>query len=368
MKVIKRDGKRECVMLEKITTRVKSLCHREPQLNKLVDPVKVAIKVVDGLYDGVTTVDLDILAAETAAMMAAIHPGYADLAARIAVSNLHKQTDDLFSDVVEKMYRYINPRTGTWGPIVSKEVYTITMNNKKVIDNCIDYDRDYRYDYFGFKTLEKSYLLKLNKQVAERPQHMLMRVALGIHGNDLKSAIETYHLMSDKYLTHATPTLFNAGTPKAQMSSCFLLDVHDDSIEGIYKTLKDCAVISQHAGGIGISMHKIRGAGSYIAGNNGTSSGIVPMLRVYNNTARYVDQGSKRKGSFAIYIEPWHADILEFLDLKKNTGTEEARARDLFYALWIPDLFMKRVREGGQWSLMCPDECKGLYELHGEEF
>ena len=368
MEVIKRDGRRERIVLEKITNRIDALWRMEPRLNQLVDPVKVAIKVVEGLYDGVTTVDLDTLAAETSAMMAPIHPDYARLAARIAVSNLHKETDTPFSDVIYKLYHYINPETSLWAPLVSEEVYTITKNNQELINDWIDYSKDYEYDYFGFKTLEKSYLLKLKDHVAERPQHMLMRVALGIHGGDLESAKRTYDLMSEKYFTHATPTLFNAGTPKPQMSSCFLLDMHDDSIEGIYKTLIDCAKISQHAGGIGLTTHKIRAAGSYIAGNNGTSGGLVPMLRVYNNTARYVDQGSKRKGSFAVYIEPWHADIFEFLDLKKNTGAEEHRARDLFYALWIPDLFMKRVKEGGMWSLMCPNECKGLYDVHGNEF
>lgn len=367
MEVIKRDGRRERIMLEKITNRINSLYAREPQLNQLVDPMKVAIKVVEGLYDGVTTVDLDTLAAETAATMATVHPDYARLAARIALSNLHKETKPLFSDVISDLYHYINPKTNTRAPLVSDELYGLVIANKD-IDEWTDYNKDYDYDYFGFKTLEKSYLLKLNGRVAERPQHMLLRVALGIHGNDLKAARRTYELMSDKYFTHATPTLFNAGTPNPQMSSCFLLDMNDDSITGIYKTLADCAKISQYAGGIGIATHKIRAAGSYIAGTNGTSNGIVPMLRVYNNTARYVDQAGRRKGSFAMYLEPWHADIFEFLDLKKNTGSEEHRARDLFYALWIPDLFMKRVKENGTWSLMCPNECKGLYEVYGNKF
>lgn len=368
MEVVKRDGRRERIILDKIANRITSLCQMEPQLHQIVDPVKVAIKVVEGLYDGVTTVNLDILAAETAATMTTLHPDYARLAARTAVSNLHKETKHHFSDVVYDLYHYVNPNTGYHTPIISEELYCIVINNKDLIDDWIDYNKDYGYDYFGFKTLEKSYLLKLNDRVAERPQHMLMRVALGIHGADLEAAKRTYDLTSDKYFTHATPTLFNSGTPNPQMSSCFLIDMDDDSINGIYKTLADCAKISQYAGGIGLATHKIRATGSYIAGTNGTSNGIVPMLRVYNNTARYVDQAGRRKGSFAMYIEPWHADIFEFLDLKKNTGSEEHRARDLFYALWICDLFMERVKENGTWSLLCPNECKGLYEVHGKEF
>ena len=368
MEVIKRDGRRERIELDKITNRISSLWRKEPQLNQLVDPVEVAIKVVEGLYNGVTTVDLDILAAEIAATMATVHPDYAKLAARIAVSNLHKETKPLFSDVICDLYEYVNPKTNSHAPLISDELYNLVIANKKLINGWIDYNKDYDYDYFGFKTLEKSYLLKLNGRVAERPQHMLMRVSLGIHSADFESAKRTYDLMSDKYFTHATPTLFNSGTPNPQMSSCFLLDMNEDSITGIYKTLADCAKISQHAGGIGLTAHKIRATGSYIAGMNGTSNGIVPMLRVYNNTARYVDQAGRRKGSFAIYLEPWHADIFEFLNLKKNTGSEEHRARDLFYALWIPDLFMKRVKENGMWSLMCPNECKGLYEVYGDQF
>ena len=368
MKVVKRNGRNECIELDKITNRIKSLCLKEPQLSKLVDPVKVAIKVVDGLYDGVTTVDLDILAAETAATMATVHPDYAKLAARIAMSNLHKETKPLFSEAICDLYEYINPKTNNYAPLICDELYNLVISNKELINNWINNQQDYDYDYFGFKTLEKSYLLKLNGRVAERPQYMLMRVALGIHGADLESAKRTYDLMSDKYFTHATPTLFNSGTPNPQMSSCFLLDMNEDSITGIYKTLTDCAKISQYAGGIGLAAHKIRATGSYIAGTNGTSNGIVPMLRVYNNTGRYVDQAGRRKGSFAMYLEPWHADIFEFLDLKKNTGSEEHRARDLFYALWIPDLFMKRVKENGMWSLMCPNESKGLYEVYGDQF
>ncbi len=366
MYVVKRDGRKEPMMFDKITARVRKLCYG---LNELVDPVKVAMRVIEGLYDGVTTSELDNLAAEIAATLTTAHPDYARLAARISVSNLHKNTKKSFSEVMEDLYTYVNPRTGKKAPLLSDEVYEVIMNNKEKLDSTIIYNRDFGYDYFGFKTLERSYLLKLNGQIAERPQHMLMRVSVGIHLNDLDAAIETYELMSKKYFTHATPTLFNAGTPKPQMSSCFLLTMKEDSIDGIYDTLKQTAKISQSAGGIGLAMHNIRATGSYIAGTNGTSNGIVPMLRVFNDTARYVDQGGgKRKGSFAIYLEPWHADIFDFLDLKKNHGKEEMRARDLFYAMWIPDLFMKRVQEDGDWTLMCPNECPGLPDTHSEEF
>jgi ribonucleoside-diphosphate reductase alpha chain len=366
MYVVKRDGKKEPMMFDKITARVRKLCYG---LNELVDPVKVAMRVIEGLYDGVTTSELDNLAAEIAATMTTAHPDYAKLAARISVSNLHKNTKKTFSEVMHDLYVYVNPRTGKKAPLLSDEVYQVIMDNKEVLDSTIIYNRDFGYDYFGFKTLERSYLLKLNGHIAERPQHMLMRVSIGIHLNDLDAAIETYELMSKKYFTHATPTLFNSGTPKPQMSSCFLLTMKDDSIDGIYDTLKQTAKISQSAGGIGLAIHNIRATGSYIAGTNGTSNGIVPMLRVFNDTARYVDQGGgKRKGSFAIYIETWHADIFEFLDLKKNHGKEEMRARDLFYAMWISDLFMKRVQEDGKWTLMCPNECPGLPETHSEEF
>tara|TARA_X000001036_G_scaffold156022_1_gene148259 strand:- start:291 stop:2774 length:2484 start_codon:yes stop_codon:yes gene_type:complete len=366
MDVLKRDGKKEPVMFDKITARVRKLCYG---LNPLVDPVKVAMRVIEGLYDGVTTSELDNLAAEIAATLTTAHPDYAILAARISVSNLHKNTKKSFSEVMDDLYNYVNPRTSKKAPLLSDEVYKVISENKELLDSTIIYNRDFGYDYFGFKTLERSYLLKLNGEIAERPQHMLMRVSIGIHLNDLDSAIETYELMSKKYFTHATPTLFNAGTPKPQMSSCFLLTVKDDSIEGIYDTLKQTAKISQSAGGIGLSIHTIRSTGSYIAGTNGTSNGIVPMLQVFNDTARYVDQGGgKRKGSFAIYIEPWHSDIFDFLDLKKNHGKEEMRARDLFYAMWIPDLFMKRVEKDAEWTLMCPNECPGLCDVHGEEF
>ncbi|WP_130735795.1 ribonucleoside-diphosphate reductase subunit alpha [Flavobacterium sp. J27] len=366
MNVVKRDGRKEPVMFDKITDRIRFLCY---ELNELVDPVKVAMRVIEGLYDGVTTSELDNLAAETAASMTITHPDYAQLAARIAVSNLHKNTTKSFSETMTEMYNYINPRTNQKAPLLSDEVYQVIMENAERLDSTIIYNRDFNYDYFGFKTLERSYLLKINGKIVERPQHMLMRVSVGIHLNDIESAIETYELMSKKFFTHATPTLFNAGTPKPQMSSCFLLTMKDDSIDGIYDTLKQTAKISQSAGGIGLSIHNVRATGSYIRGTNGTSNGIVPMLRVFNDTARYVDQGGgKRKGSFAVYVEPWHADIFDFLDLKKNHGKEEMRARDLFYAMWMCDLFMKRVEEDAKWTLMCPNECPGLYDVYGEEF
>jgi len=327
------------------------------------------MKVIEGIYEGVTTSELDNLAAETAASLTTKHPDYALLASRIAVSNLHKNTNKSFSKTMEALYNYIDPKTGKKAPLIADDVHEIIQKNAQELDSTIIYDRDFGYDYFGFKTLERSYLLKLNGQVAERPQHMIMRVAVGMHKDDIAAAIETYNLMSERWFTHATPTLFNAGTPKPQMSSCFLLTVKEDSIDGIYDTLKSCAKISQSAGGIGLSIHNVRATGSYIRGTNGTSNGIIPMLRVFNDTARYVDQGGgKRKGSFAIYLEPWHADIYEFLDLRKNHGKEEARARDLFTAMWTPDLFMKRVEENGQWSLFCPNEAPGLADCWGEEF
>ncbi|MEP0133165.1 MAG: ribonucleoside-diphosphate reductase subunit alpha [Eudoraea sp.] len=366
MYVVKRDGRKEPMMFDKITARVRKLCYG---LNDLVDPVKVAMRVIEGLYDGVTTSELDNLAAEIAATLTTAHPDYAKLAARISVSNLHKNTKKSFYETMKDLYEYVNPRTGKEAPLLSDEVFKVISENADKLDSTIIYNRDFGYDYFGFKTLERSYLLKLNGKIAERPQHMLMRVAVGIHLNDLESAIETYELMSKKYFTHATPTLFNSGTPKPQMSSCFLLAMKDDSIDGIYDTLKQTAKISQSAGGIGLSIHNVRATGSYIAGTNGTSNGIVPMLQVFNDTARYVDQGGgKRKGSFAIYVEPWHADIFDFLDLKKNHGKEEMRARDLFYAMWVPDLFMKRVEADAEWTLMCPNECPGLFTNHSEEF
>ncbi|WP_187262233.1 ribonucleoside-diphosphate reductase subunit alpha [Pontibacter beigongshangensis] len=367
MLVVKRDGRRESVKFDKITARIEKLCYA---LNMdYVSPIEVAKKVIDGIYDGVTTVELDNLAAETAASLTTKHPDYAVLAARIAISNLHKVTSKSFSNTMKRLYTYVDPKTGENASLIAKDVYEIIRKHAATLDSTIIYDRDYNYDYFGYKTLERSYLLRLDGRIVERPQHMLMRVAVGIHKDDIESAIETYNLMSEKWFTHATPTLFNAGTPKPQLSSCFLLTMKDDSIPGIYDTLKQCAQISQSAGGIGLSIHNVRATGSYIKGTNGTSNGIIPMLKVFNDTARYVDQGGgKRKGAFAIYLEPWHADIFEFLDLKKNHGKEENRARDLFYALWTPDLFMKRVEENGDWSLFCPHEAPGLADCWGTEF
>ncbi len=367
MYVIKRDGRRESVKFDKITARIEKLCYGLDAT--FVQPIDVAKKVVSGIYDGVLTSELDTLAAETAASLTTKHPDYATLAARIAISNLHKNTLKSFSATMKILYTYTDPKTNENAALLSKEVYNIIRKNASVLDSTIIYDRDYGYDYFGYKTLEKSYLLKIDGKIAERPQHMLMRVAVGIHHDNLDAVIETYNLLSERWFTHATPTLFNAGTPKPQMSSCFLLTMKEDSISGIYDTLKQCSLISQSAGGIGLSIHNIRATGSYIKGTNGTSNGIVPMLRVFNDTARYVDQGGgKRKGSFAMYLEPWHADVFEFLDLRKNHGKEELRARDLFYALWIPDLFMKRVEANDVWSLMCPHECPGLADCHGDAF
>jgi len=366
MFVVKRDGRKESVKFDKITARIAKLCYG---LNPIVDSTKIAMKVIEGVFDGVTTSQLDTLAAEIAATSTITHPDYALLASRIAVSNLHKNTKKSFSQTIKDLYDYIDPKTGKNAGLIAEDVYEIVMSNAPELDSAIIYDRDFQFDYFGFKTLERSYLLKLKGQVVERPQHLFMRVAVGIHKADLDEVVKTYNMISEGWFTHATPTLFNAGTPKPQMSSCFLLQMKDDSIPGIYDTLKQTALISQSAGGIGLSIHNVRAKGSYIRGTNGTSNGIVPMLRVFNDTARYVDQGGgKRKGSFAIYLEPWHADVFEFLDLRKNHGKEEVRARDLFYALWIPDLFMKRVKENGKWTLMCPNECPGLSDCWGEEF
>lgn len=367
MLVIKRDGRRESVRFDKITARIENLCYElDP---KFIQPIEVAKKVIDGLYDGVSTAELDNLAAEVCASLTVRHPDYAVLAARIAISNLHKTTSQSFSNTMKRLYTYVNPKTGENAQLIDTEVYGIIKRHAAKLDEAIDYKRDFGYDYFGYKTLEKSYLIRLDGKVVERPQHMLMRVAVGIHREDLDSVIETYNLLSERWFTHATPTLFNAGTPKPQLSSCFLLTMKDDSIDGIYDTLKQCAKISQSAGGIGLSIHHVRAKGSYIKGTNGVSNGIVPMLRNFDMTARYVDQGGgKRKGSFAIYLEPWHADIKDFLELKRNHGKEEMRARDLFYALWIPDLFMKRVEQNEEWSLFCPNEAPGLSDCHGEEF
>ncbi|MBK8490208.1 MAG: ribonucleoside-diphosphate reductase subunit alpha [Saprospirales bacterium] len=367
MRVIKRSGKQEEVSFDKITARVKKLCYGLH--SDFVDHIEISKKVVLGLYDGVTTTELDNLAAETAATMTTIHPDYAVLAARIAISNLHKNTDKSFSKTMKDLYEYIDPKTGDKAGLIGDETMQIITRNRDQLDSAIIYDRDYDFDYFGFKTLERSYLLRMNGEVVERPQHLFMRAAIGIHGADIESAIETYNLMSEKWFIHATPTLFNAGTPKPQLSSCFLLSMTDDSISGIFETLARCARISQSAGGIGVSIHNIRAKGSYIKGTGGTSNGIIPMLRVFNDTARYVDQGGgKRKGAFAVYLEPWHADVLDFLELKKNHGKEEMRARDLFYAMWIPDLFMERVKADGDWSLFCPNEAPGLYDTYGGEF
>jgi len=367
MFVIKRNGKKESVKFDKITARIEKLCYGLDR--RFVNSIDVAKKVIEGLYDGVTTTELDNLAAETAASLTVKHPDYALLASRIAVSNLHKNTIKSFSATMQLLYECTDSKTGKYVPLLADDIWEIIRQNAELLDSTIIYDRDYGFDYFGFKTLEKSYLLKVDNKVVERPQHMYMRVAIGIHKDDIDSAIKTYHLMSERWFTHATPTLFNAGTPKPQMSSCFLLTMKDDSIDGIYDTLKQTAKISQSAGGIGLSIHNIRATGSYIGGTNGTSNGIIPMLRVFNDTARYVDQGGgKRKGAFAIYLEPWHADVFEFLDLRKNHGKDELRARDLFYAMWIPDLFMQRVEAGGEWSLFCPHEAPGLPECWGEEF
>lgn len=367
MFVIKRDGRRQEIKFDKITSRIRKLCYGLDPIH--VDPSTVALKVIEGIYDGVHTSELDSLAAEVAATMTTQHPDYALLASRIAISNLQKNTNKSFSQTIEELHNYVDLKTGKKASLVAEDVYLIVKKHAELLDSTIIYDRDFEYDFFGFKTLERSYLLKMHDKVAERPQHLLMRVAVGIHKEDIEAAIQTYHLLSERWFTHATPTLFNAGTPNPQMSSCFLLQTVSDSIDGIFDTIKSCAKISQAAGGIGLSIHNVRATGSYIRGTGGTSNGIMPMLRVYNDTARYVDQGGgKRKGSFAMYLEPWHADIYSFLDIRKNTGKEEMRARDLFTALWIPDLFMQRVEENGMWSLFCPNEAPGLCDCWGEEF
>ena len=367
MKVIKRSGRKEDVSFDKITARIKKLCYGLDE--NFVDHINVTKKVIQGLYDGVTTVELDNLAAETAASMSTVHPDYAQLAARIAISNLHKETDKSFSATMEGLYNYVDPKTGAAAGLIGDDTMAVIRKHAGKLDAAIIYDRDFEFDYFGYKTLERSYLLRMDGAVVERPQQMLMRVSVGIHQDDIESAIETYQLMSEKWFIHATPTLFNSGTPKPQMSSCFLLSMTDDSIEGIFETLRRCARISQAAGGIGLSIHNVRATGSYIKGTGGTSNGIVPMLKVFNDTARYVDQGGgKRKGAFAVYLEPWHADIFEFLELKKNHGKEEMRARDLFYALWMNDLFMQRVKDDAEWSLFDPNEAPGLFDVYGGEF
>jgi len=367
LQVVKRNGEKEDVRFDAIQEKLTKLS--EGLNPKWIDPGTVTKLVIEGLYDGVTTAELDELSAETAASLASQHPDYSKLAARICVDNLHRSTKGVFSEVIADLRNYVDPESGKHAPLISQEVYDIVMENKEKLDAYLDYQRDHNYDYFGYKTLERSYLLRLDGNVAERPQHMLMRVSIGIHHNDIEKALKTYDLMSEGWFTHATPTLFNSGTPKPQMSSCFLLTMQDDSLDGIYDTLKQCALISKSAGGIGLSIHQIRSKGSYIKGTNGYSNGLVPMLRVFNDTARYVDQGGgKRKGSIAIYLEPWHPDIFEFLDLRKNHGKEEMRARDLFYALWTPDLFMQRVEDNAEWSLFCPNECPDLHDSYGKEF
>ncbi len=367
LQVVNRKGEKEDVRFDAILEKLTNL---SSDLDPVwVDPAYLTKLVIEGLYDGVTTRELDELAAETAASLASQHPDYSRLAARICVDDLHRATNDKFSDVVRELRDYIDSESKEHAPLISEEVFDIVMENADLLDSYIDYSRDNNYDYFGFKTLQRSYLLRLDGEVAERPQHMLMRVAIGIHHGNMEKVKKTYDLMSEGWFTHATPTLFNSGTPKPQMSSCFLLTMKDDSLDGIYDTLKQCARISKSAGGIGLSVHNIRSKGSYIKGTNGYSNGLVPMLKVFNDTARYVDQGGgKRKGSIAIYLEPWHPDIFDFLDLRKNHGKEELRARDLFYALWTPDLFMERVGENGEWSLFCPNECADLHDNYGEKF
>jgi len=365
MLVTKRDGKQETVSFDKILNRVKKLGE---DTNIKINFTTLVIKVIDQLYDGIPSTKIDELLAEQCASMSSIHPDYNILAGRICVSNHHKNTNPLFSEVVSSLYLYDN-KHGGHSPLVSKELYDLVMEYSTTFDEVCNYKNDYLIDYFGFKTLERAYLMRIDGHIVERPQHMWMRVSIGIHGNDFPRIWETYHNMSNKYFTHATPTLFNAGTPHPQLSSCYLIAMEEDSIEGIYNTLKDCALISKWAGGIGLHIHNIRASGSHINGTNGKSNGIVPMLRVFNNTAKYVDQGGgKRNGSFAIYLEPWHADVEIFLQMRKNHGDEELKARDLFYALWIPDLFMQRVKSDGNWTLMCPDECPGLSDVYGEQF
>jgi ribonucleotide reductase alpha subunit len=361
MDVIKRDGSKEPVRFDKISSRIKKQTYG---LSELVDSDEVARKVISGIYDGVTSEVLDKLSAETAAALIPVHPDYSILAARLAITALYKRVPKDFSIVIDSLFNYINPRTGEPSGMISKDVYNIIKNHATEINSMIVHDRDFNIDYFGYKTLERAYLLKIDGLPAETPQQMYMRVSVGIWGDNLEMVQKTYEMMSQGLFTHATPTLFNSGTNKPQLSSCFLLDM-EDSIEGIYKTLSDCAYISQNAGGIGINIHKIRAKGSYIKGTNGNSNGIVPMLKVFNETARFVDQGgNKRKGSIAVYLEPWHGDIFDFLDLRKNNGKEELRARDLFLALWIPDLFMKRVEEDGVWSLFSPNEVPGLIDAY----
>ena len=365
MYVVKRNGEREIVSFDKILQRIKNT-GLEADIH--INYTTLAMKVIDQLFDGISTTQIDELTSDQCASLASTHPDYSTLAGRIVVSNHQKNTSDSFSEVIGQLYNYTDKR-GKHSPLVSEELYFIVNKNPTLFDELCDYSRDYLIDFFGFKTLERAYMMKINQKIVERPQHMWLRVAIGIHGINMERVIQTYEYMSLKYFTHATPTLFNSGTPRPQMSSCFLLAMEDDSISGIYNTLNDCANISKWAGGIGLHIHNIRATGSHIRGTNGISNGIVPMLRVYNNTAKYVDQGGgKRNGSFAIYLEPWHADIEVFLQMRKNHGDEELKARDLFYALWIPDLFMERVKSDGDWTLMCPDECPALSDVYGTAF
>lgn len=365
MYVSKRNGNIENVSFDKILNRIKNIGQ---EVNLKINYTTLAMKVIDQLYNKISTTKIDELSAQQCASMASIHHDYNILAGRIIVSNHHKNTSGSFSSVMEELYN-CKDKHGNPSPLVSSDLIYITRTNSELLDNLCDYSRDYLIDYFGFKTLERAYLMKINGKTVERPQHMWLRVSIGIHGSNIDKVVETYEYMSQKYFTHATPTLFNAGTPHPQLSSCYLLAMESDSIDGIYNTLKDCASISKWAGGIGLHIHNIRAFGSTIRKTNGTSNGIVPMLRVFNNTAKYVDQGGgRRNGSFAIYLEPWHADVEAFLQMRKNHGDEEMKARDLFYALWMPDLFMQRVKAGGKWTLMCPDECPGLADVYGDAF
>jgi len=365
MYVTKRNGEQEIVSFDKILKRIKRI---GTEANIKINYTSLVMKVIDQLYPGISTTQIDELSAEQCASLSSTHYDYNILAGRIVVSNHQKNTKNSFYSVMNDLYQYTD-KHGKQSPLISSELMTNVYRFSDELEEMIDYDRDYNIEYFGFKTLERAYLIKIDKKSVERPQHMWMRVSMGIHGNNLEKIKETYDLMSNKYFTHATPTLFNAGTPHPQLSSCYLLAMEDDSISGIYNTLKDCALISKWAGGIGIHIHNVRAAGSHIRGTNGSSNGIVPMLKVFNNTAKYVDQGGgKRNGSFAIYLEPWHADIELFLQMRKNHGDEELKARDLFYALWVPDLFMKRTKSDGNWTLMCPDECPGLADVYGEDF
>jgi ribonucleoside-diphosphate reductase subunit M1 len=366
--VAKRDGSIEAFSFDKILNRVLRLGDDGSGHILAINYTSLVQKIIDRLYDGIPTTQIDELTAQQCASLITTHPDYGILASRLLISNHHKNTNELYIDVIKELYKFKDVHSIN-SPLVSEELYTIVIDNANEIQDMIDYDRDYHLDYFGFKTLERAYLQRIGNRIVERPQHMWMRVAIAVHGNNMENIKLSYDLMSNKFFTHATPTLFNAGTPRQQLSSCYLLAMEDDSIEGIYSTLTDCAKISKWAGGIGLHIHNVRASGSHIRGTNGVSNGIVPMLKAFNSTARYVDQGGgKRNGSFAIYLEPWHSDIKSFLDMKKNHGDEEQRARDLFYALWIPDLFMHRVKNGMKWTLMCPDKCPGLSDVYGEDF